>query len=58
MRNLAAGQHVEPIELRDGDFWMDFAADFNTVVARAEGQAAMLSSEHDDCDNLALAATD
>ena len=58
MRNLAAGEHVEPIELRDGDFWMDFAADFNTVVARAQGQVAPLSSEREACDDLALVGTD
>ena len=29
MRALARGEHVEPIEFRGGDFWQEFAAEFN-----------------------------
>lgn len=36
MRELAHGEPVEPIHFRDGDFWPDFAADFNAVVARVQ----------------------
>ena len=36
MRDLARGEHVAPIEFRDGDFWQDFAKDFNAVVARVQ----------------------
>ena len=34
MNELAAGQRVEPLKFRDGDFWMEFADDFNKVAAR------------------------
>jgi hypothetical protein len=37
MRDLARGQPVEPIEFRGGDFWQDFAQDFNAVAARVQG---------------------
>ncbi len=37
MRALARGEHVEPIQFRDGDFWREFAADFNAVVEQLQG---------------------
>jgi hypothetical protein len=52
MQALAAGEHVEPIHFRDGDFWREFADEFNAVARRihASGgccakQAAELPSE-------------
>ncbi len=36
MRRLAAGDDVEPISFREGDFWHDLADDFNRVVARVD----------------------
>lgn len=36
MRNLARGEHVHPIKFRDGDFWHDFAEEFNTLAARLQ----------------------
>jgi len=39
MRDLARGQHVEPIQFRENDFWHDFAEDFNAVVARVQGES-------------------
>lgn len=33
MRALAAGEHVQPVVFRDGDFWHDVAAEFNDVAA-------------------------
>jgi hypothetical protein len=36
MRELARGEHVEPIKFRDADFWQDFATDFNVVAALVE----------------------
>jgi hypothetical protein len=33
MRALAQGEQVEPIEFRDGDFWQDFAQEFNALAA-------------------------
>ncbi|HVX13175.1 MAG TPA: hypothetical protein VHC22_18465 [Pirellulales bacterium] len=32
MRALAAGEHVEPLRFRDGDFWQEFADEFNAVA--------------------------
>lgn len=36
MRALARGDQVKPIVFREGDFWQDFAADFNAVVERLQ----------------------
>ena len=33
MRALAAGEHVQPVVFRDGDFWHDVADEFNAVAA-------------------------
>ena len=33
MRALAAGEHVQPVIFRDGDFWHDLADEFNAVAA-------------------------
>lgn len=34
MHRLANGESVQPVKLRDGDFWWEFAEDFNRVLAR------------------------
>lgn len=34
MRALADGQHVEPIQFRQDDFWRDFAEEFNALARR------------------------
>jgi hypothetical protein len=31
LRKLAAGEHVEHMFFRDGDFWQDFAREFNSL---------------------------
>ena len=36
MRALAEGQDVRPIHFRDGDFWKEFADEFNAVVERVQ----------------------
>ena len=33
MRGLARGETVEPIRFRKGDFWQEFADEFNAVAA-------------------------
>jgi len=38
MRALTRGEHVEPIQFRDNDFWHDFAEEFNAVAARVQGE--------------------
>jgi hypothetical protein len=40
MRALARGEHVEPIKFRRGDFWREFAEEFNAVVARVQREGA------------------
>ncbi len=36
MRNLAAGEPVEPIHFREKDYWQEVAQEFNLVVARVQ----------------------
>lgn len=38
MRALARGDHVEPIRFREGDFWQEFADEFNAIAARVQGE--------------------
>ena len=40
MRELAAGKPVKPIRFRKGDFWQEFAEEFNAVAARVQGPSA------------------
>ena len=42
MRAAANGEEVEPVKFRDGDFWSEFADDFNSLldrIRRAESTA-------------------
>jgi len=34
MSSLAQGDEVAPIQFRNGDFWKEFATDFNRVIER------------------------
>ncbi len=36
MRALARGEEVQPIRFREGDFWQEFADEFNAVLARVQ----------------------
>ncbi len=36
MRRLAAGETVRPIKFRDGDFWAEFADEFNAVAKKMD----------------------
>ena len=38
IQNLNAGEQFRPIRLRKGDFWTDFADDFNTMVERLKSE--------------------
>jgi hypothetical protein len=38
MEALGRGEHVEPVRFRKGDFWQEFADDFNAVLDRLEKQ--------------------
>ena len=48
MRALARGEHVQPIEFREGDFWQEFAAEFNALAARSQGIAGSLPPENEE----------
>ena len=41
MRSLANGEEVDPVFLRDGDYWFDFAEDFNRVAAEMGARQAI-----------------
>ena len=48
MRALGRGEHVEPIHFREGDFWQEFADEFNTLVARFQGKNAPPEPEREE----------
>ena len=50
MRALASGEHVEPLHFREGDFWKDFADEFNQVVARVQSETPSPEPEPDEAD--------
>ena len=64
MRALARGEHVEPIHFRDGDFWQEFADEFNQVAQKIQDQppatepASPPSREEDAWEEPVLAGTD
>ncbi|OHB85976.1 MAG: hypothetical protein A2V98_09380 [Planctomycetes bacterium RBG_16_64_12] len=47
IERLAAGEEVEPIRLRKGDFWKDVADDFNAVLERIARERQPDPSEPD-----------
>jgi len=50
MRALARGEEVEPIRFRDGDFWHEFAEEFNAVAARCQHLATAPAAACDEPD--------
>lgn len=48
MRDLARGEYVEPIVFRRGDFWAEFAKEFNGVIARVNAQTPPPQPEQDE----------
>ena len=40
MKQVANGEHVEPVRFRDGDFWQDFAVRLCGLQRDARGQVA------------------
>lgn len=44
MRALARGESVNPLRFRQGDFWKDFADEFNAVAERVEELERILRS--------------
>lgn len=56
MRELARGQHVEPLEFRDADFWQEVAGEFNAIAAHTHRPAVAQETEQED--DLVLAEVD
>ena len=48
MRELARGEDVQPVRFRDGDFWHDFAEEFNAIAARIQKERAGDEPESDE----------
>jgi hypothetical protein len=51
IKEVADGHEVKPLAIRDGDFWNDYAADFNRVVGRIkqlEDELRDLKSQHEE----------
>jgi len=48
MQQLADGEQVQPIKLRDGDFWQDLGNDFNRVLAQVQPKEAVLKEDEED----------
>jgi hypothetical protein len=44
MRALARGEHVDPISFREGDFWPEFAQEFNALAVRVQLMHSRTSS--------------
>ncbi len=50
IRALARGERVEPISFRDGDFWLEFAQEFNSLAVRMQlldGEATSPTQEEE-----------
>lgn len=48
LRAVGRGESTCPIRFRDGDFWKEFALEYNAVLRRVEALEARLSSVEDD----------
>lgn len=48
MRDLARGEPVQPVKFREGDFWHDFAEEFNALAARVQTETTTPQAEHDE----------
>ena len=56
MRRLAAGEDVEPLKFRKGDFWQDVGDDFNAVLERLASAESAKSADSDSETELAAAS--
>jgi len=43
MRELADRDIVQPVHFREGDFWFDFAEDFNRLLAATNAYESLLA---------------
>jgi len=51
MRALARGETVAPLRFRQGDFWKDFADEFNAVAVRVEELERILRADDAGCES-------
>lgn len=56
LRQLAEGQPVQPIHFRDGDFWRDFADEFNAVAAQLQAAQKTAARKSEDAELLEAGA--
>ena len=49
MRALAAGEHVDPLRFREGDFWQEFADEFNAVARRVHASGGCGAARAVEC---------
>ncbi len=57
IRALARGEHVAPISFRDGDFWPEFAQEFNMLLVKFQPEQPPVESPSPE-EEPAAAATD
>ena len=56
MRELTRGERVYPIEFRDGDFWQEFANEFNALAAKLQGPTELPEPAHEQPEEEAVGA--
>jgi len=57
MRALARGEHVEPLEFRDADYWHEVAEEFNAVLKRVQQESPPPAAEHEPQEEPVTAGT-
>jgi hypothetical protein len=58
MSQLACGEQVPPLTFRDGDYWTEFAGDFNAVAARLQELEAKVTALENEPREAALASAE
>ncbi len=58
MRALARGERVAPVSFREGDFWLEFAQEFNTLLARVQRDQIAAGPEREEEQELAGSTRD
>jgi len=56
IRGLARGEYVAPISFREGDFWKEFAQEFNALLARIQPERPVAESPSREDEPAAAAA--
>jgi hypothetical protein len=57
MRALARGEHVAPVSFRDGDFWPEFAQEFNALLVRVQASRVAAGSPVEEEEETAAATS-